>query len=91
MKVKIKASPNFRKIIGQLSVIELKKDSQLDDLLAKLEEKSGSEGKGFIGPYKAGAAELTVLVNARNMKALKQPIKLKDGDTVTFLTPFAGG
>ncbi|MCJ7634413.1 MoaD/ThiS family protein [Candidatus Bathyarchaeota archaeon] len=91
MKVRIQASPNFRKIIGELSVIELKEDAQLDDLLAKLGEKAGSERKGFIGPYKAGAAELVVLVNARSMKALNQPIKLKDGDTVTFFTPFAGG
>ena len=91
MKVRIRASPNFRRIIGELSVIELKEGAQLDDLLAKLGEKAGSERKRFIGPYKAGAADLVVLVNARRMDPLNEPIKLKDGDTVTFLTPVTGG
>jgi len=91
MKVRIEASPDIRKFIGELSVVELNEDAELDDLIAKLGEKAGAERKGFIGPYKAGAADLMVLINARSMDSLKRPIKLKDGDTVTFLTPFAGG
>ena len=91
MKVRIEASADFRKIIGELLVVELKEDADLNDLLAKLGENAGAERRGFIGPYKAGAADLIVLINARSMNALKQPIKLKEGDTVTFLTPFAGG
>ena len=91
MTVRIQASPNFRRIIGEVSVIELKEDALLDDLLAKLGEMAGSERKGFIGPYKAGAAELQVLVNGRSINTLDQSIKLKDGDTVAFFTPLTGG
>jgi len=91
MKVRIEASPDFRKIIGEISVVELNDDAELDDLFIKLGKKASTIRKGFIGPYKAGAADLVVLVNARGMNTLRQPIKLKDGDTVTFLTPMVGG
>jgi len=91
LRIRIEASSEFRKVIGNVSIVELKAGADLDDLISELGHRTGKAREGFIGHYKAGAADLVILVNARNIGAINKPISLKDEDIVTFLTPATGG
>jgi molybdopterin converting factor small subunit len=91
LRIMIEASSEFRRVIGEVSIVELKEGADLNDLISELGHRTGMARQGFIGHYKAGAADLVILVNARNVGAMDKPISLKDEDIVTFLTPATGG
>ena len=73
-----------------LIVVDLKDNALLDDLISKLTQETRAFRKGYIGPCKAGS-ELVVLINGQNMKALKEPVLLNDGDVVILIPPFVDG
>jgi molybdopterin converting factor small subunit len=91
LRIRIEAFSEFRKVIGDVSIVDLKEGADLVVLISELGHRTGKARDGFIGHYKAGAADLVILVNARNIGALNKPISLKDEDIVTFLTPVTGG
>ena len=89
LEVKLRAFGGLKKHIGPEITIDLKDNASLETLISALTLRTKSFRKGYIGPYKAGA-DLTVLVNGRNMNTLQKPIRLKNGDIVE-LVPFSVG
>lgn len=90
MNVEVIAYGYLMTLIGGKQTIELKDNAQLDDLTAKLAAKAGGSKTGHVGPYRVDS-DLIVLINGRNVKGLKKPHSLKEGDVVTLIPPFVGG
>jgi molybdopterin converting factor small subunit len=90
MKVEVIVYGYLMTLIGGKRTVELKDSAQLDDLTAKLASRAGGSKKGHVGPYKVDS-DLIVLINGRNVKALKKPYSLTEGDVVTLIPPYMGG
>ena len=90
LNVEVIAYGYLMTLIGGKIVVELNNKAVLEDLISKLTYKIKSPNEGYIGPYKVGS-DLIVLINGRNIKTLKEPLSLNDGDVVTLIPPFVGG
>jgi molybdopterin synthase sulfur carrier subunit len=91
MKIKIRAFGDLMPLLGKESVVELETHAKLKDLISKLAKVSNSE-KGYTGSYNMGEENLVILLNGRNIHALKKlETPLKDGDVVTIFPPLVGG
>ena len=77
-------------LLGGKRTVELKNNAQLGDLTTKLATSAGGSKKGHVGPYKVDS-DLIVLINGRNVKILKKPYSLSEGDVVTLIPPYMGG
>ena len=89
LKVRVKAFGQITEVLGAERTVVLPEESTIEDLTVQLEEHMNSEKaekreKGLL------RSDLTVLVNGRNVRTLKNRT-LKDGDFVAFLSPFGGG
>ncbi|MBS7633930.1 MoaD/ThiS family protein [Candidatus Bathyarchaeota archaeon] len=75
--------------------IELGEGAKVADLISKMAEvKAGFREKMEVLSRRRGATDygLTILVNGKNINVLNGlETQLKDGDTVVFLPPVAGG
>ncbi len=89
MKIIVKAFGELKNLLGKETIVEIEKDSKLEDLFSKLSVMTRTFKKGFIGFHKVGS-NIIVLINGRNMNLLKESLSLKDGDVVELL-PFAPG
>jgi len=79
-------------LLGNESIIELEDRASLRDLVSILAEKTRSPRKDFIANYDVMGQDLVILINGRNIHALKKlETPLKDGDVVTLLPPLVGG
>jgi molybdopterin converting factor small subunit len=90
MNVEVIAYGYLMTLIGGKQTVELKDPARLDDLTAQLAAKAGSSKRGHVGPYKVDS-DLIVLINGRNVKGLKKPHTLTEGDVVTLIPPYVGG
>jgi molybdopterin converting factor small subunit len=90
MNVEVIAYGYLMTLIGGKQTVELKDSAQLDDLAAKLAARAGGSKKGHVGPYRVDS-DLIVLINGRNVKGLKKPYSLTEGDVVTLIPPYMGG
>jgi molybdopterin converting factor small subunit len=77
-------------LMGGKQTVELKNNAHLGDLTTKLAASAGGSKKGHVGPYKVDS-DLIVLINGRNVKTLKKPYSLTEGDVVTLIPPYMGG
>ena len=90
MNVEVIAYGYLMMLIGGKQTVELKDHAQLDDLTAQLAAQAGGSKTGHIGPYRVDS-DLIVLINGRNVKGLKKPHSLTEGDVVTLIPPYMGG
>ena len=90
MNVDVIAYGYLMTLIGGKQTIELKDHAQLDDLTAQLAARAGGSKTGHVGPYRVDS-DLIVLINGRNVKGLKKPHSLTEGDVVTLIPPYMGG
>jgi len=92
MKVKVRAFGDLMSLLGNESTVELEAEAKLRDLIDKLAEKINSPKKDFLGRYDVTGPDLVILLNGRNVHALKNlETALKDGDVLTLLPPVVGG
>lgn len=92
MKVKVRAFGDLMSLLGDESIVELEDDARFKDLVSRLAEKIGSSRKGFLGSYDVSGSEIVILLNGRNIHALKKlQTPLRDGDVVVLFPPLAGG
>jgi len=79
-------------LLGSELEVDLKPNAKVRDLLAKLKEKIRILDESALTRYERDEPELTILLNGRNIHALKNlQTPLKDGDTVVLLPPVIGG
>jgi len=91
-KVRVRAFGRLTELLGSEAVVELDADSKVQDLVYRLRERIGSLREGFLQRYEFGEPELAILLNGRNILALKKlQTPLKEGDVVVLLPPFIGG
>ena len=92
MKVKVRAFGRLTARLGNETVVELKPNSKISDLLAMLREKTESIQKEALIRFDRTEPELTILLNGQNIQTLnglKTPIK--DGDLILLLPAVHGG
>ncbi|MCD6264187.1 MoaD/ThiS family protein [Candidatus Bathyarchaeota archaeon] len=90
MRVRVVAFGELAQILGKEQLLNLPEGSDLSALLSLLTERSGSE-RGYLGRYRV-AEEVAILLNGRNIHLLEgMRTRIRDGDTVYLLLPFAGG
>lgn len=92
MRVKVRAFGRLMDLLGSELEVDLKPNAKVRDLLAKLKEKIRILDESALTRYERDEPELTILLNGRNIHALKKlQTPLKDGDTVVLLPPVIGG
>ncbi|RJS91538.1 MoaD/ThiS family protein [Candidatus Bathyarchaeota archaeon] len=92
MRVKVRAFGRLMDLLGSELEVDLKPNAKVRDLLAKLKEKIRILDESALTRYERDEPELTILLNGRNIRALKNlQTPLKDGDTVVLLPPVIGG
>jgi molybdopterin converting factor small subunit len=92
MKVNVSIFGDLAAVLGRKQIVELDEGSTVATLARRIAEKGGVTRQGYLGRYKLGGDELTVLVNGRNIHLLSGPATvLRDGDEVVILPPVAGG
>lgn len=96
MRIEVRVFGDLIEFLGDSKLtIELGEGSKVADLISKMTEvKAGFREKMEVLSRRLGATDygLTILVNGRNINVLDGPeTQLKDGDTVVFLPPVAGG
>ncbi len=92
MKIRIRAFGELMRLLGNEPIIKMESGAQLKDLVLMLTQKTSSSRKGFIGNYDVTGQDLVILLNGRNIHALKGlETILKDGDVITLLPPSVGG
>ncbi|MEM1977111.1 MAG: MoaD/ThiS family protein [Nitrososphaerota archaeon] len=92
MKIIVKTFATLREIFGGTGVLrlELPEGSTIEDLLKKLEEQYGS--RLDISRLVGENPNVKVLVNGREIMYLDGlRTRLRDGDSVAFIPPVAGG
>ena len=90
MRVRVVAFGELAQILGKELLLNLPEGSDLSALLSLLTERSGSE-RGYLGRYRV-AEEVAILLNGRSIHLLEgMRTRIRDGDTVYLLLPFAGG
>ena len=89
MKVTVKAFGQIMEMLGTERIVVLPEESTIEDLAVQLEKNLNSEKTEKRGEDLL-RSDLTVLVNGRNVRTLKNRT-LRDGDLVAFLSPFGGG
>ncbi len=92
MEIRIRAFGELMRLLGNEFIIKLESGANLKDLVSILSEKTCSPRKDFIANYNVMEHDLVILLNGRNIHALKKlETSLKDGDTITILPPLVGG
>lgn len=90
MQVRVVAFGELAQIVGKELLIDLPEESDLSALLSLLAEMIGSRD-GYLGSYRV-AEEVAVLLNGRSIYLLEgMKTRIRDGDVVHLLLPFAGG
>ena len=92
MKVKVRAFGRLTARLGNETVVQLKPDSNIDDLLSMLREKTEAVQKEALTRFDRTEPELTILLNGQNIQTLnglKTPIK--NGDLILLLPAVHGG
>ena len=90
MRVRVVAFGELAQILGKELLLNLPEGSDLSALLSLLAERSGSE-RGYLRRYRV-TEEVAILLNGRSIHLLEgMRTRIRDGDTVYLLLPFAGG
>lgn len=92
MRVIVKSFATLREIFGGTGMLylELPEGSTIEDLLEKLREQYGS--KLDVGKLVGENPNVKILVNGREITYLNGlRTRLRDGDSVAFIPPVAGG
>jgi molybdopterin converting factor small subunit len=92
VKVKVRAFGRLTASLGNETVVELKPDSKIDDLLSMLREKTKAVQKEALIRFDRTEPELTILLNGGNIQAMDGlKTALKDGDLILPLPAVHGG
>jgi len=92
LKVKVKGFGDMQRFLKEKTAINLKDKAKVRDLILFLGGKAGASGIYLLGSYKVEDSSLVVLVNGRNVYALKgYETVLKEGDLVSFVPVLVGG
>ena len=90
MLVRVISFGELTEILEKELLVDLVEGSDLYTLLLVLGEKSRSE-QGYLGRYSI-KDEIAILLNGRSIYLLEDmKTRLRDGDIVHLLLPFAGG
>jgi len=90
--VKVKGFGDMQRFLKEKTAINLKDKAKVRDLILFLGGKAGASGIYLLGSYKVEDSSLVVLVNGRNVYALKgYETVLKEGDLVSFVPVLVGG
>ena len=92
MKVKVRAFGHLTASLGNETVVELKPDAKIGDLLSMLKEKTEAVQKEALFRFDRTEPELTILLNGQNIQTLDGlNTPLKDGDLILLLPAVHGG
>ena len=92
MKVTVHIIGELATSFGHDHIVELEQGSTITTMTTKISERKGSKRQGYLGRYRLGENELTIMINGRNIHLLNgTDTVLHDGDQVTILPPSAGG
>ena len=90
MRVRVVSFGELTEILGKELLVKLAEGSDLDALLSLLGERSGSEEE-YLGRYRI-RDEIAILLNGKSIHLLEgMRTRLREGDVVHLLLPFAGG
>ncbi|MEM3550477.1 MAG: MoaD family protein [Candidatus Bathyarchaeia archaeon] len=94
ISVTVRAVFQLKQILGaKETIVQLKENATIDDLIQHLIEKSGRKFEDAIkNPDGSIASTITILLNGRRIDFLEgTKTKLEDGDVVSFIPPVGGG
>ncbi len=92
MNIRVKGFGDMKRFLNNKPAIELKDEAKIRDLILVLGGKDKASGIALLGGYKVEDSSLVVLVNGRNIHALKgYDTVLKEGDLVSFMPVLIGG
>ena len=91
MKIKVRSFGDLMTVLGKETIIELKRNAKVKDLLSKVAQRMEGSRRGFLGRYSL-ELDLAILVNGRNIAAIeKYETSLRNNDTVVILPLVTGG
>lgn len=93
MKIKVRIfGEDLTSIVGAKHEVELDEDATILTLTNLIASKTGVSRSGFLGPFKVGGADLSVMINGKNialMDGLKT--KLSKEDDIVIMPFVVGG
>lgn len=88
MKIRIKAfGPEITSLIAREKIVYVESGETVDDLFRRLEEEIKAEHRMTV---KILESDFMILINGRNLETLRDRT-LRDGDSLTVLSPIGGG
>ena len=92
MRINVRVFGDIASVIGRRHSIDLDEGATVGSLANRRGEKTGQRRQGYLGEFKVGGKNLTVLVNGKSIDLLGGAATvLRDGDEVVILQPTAGG
>lgn len=92
MRVTIRFLGDLIPLLGREQTLEMEEGARVKALVRLLSSRAGASQPGYIGRYRVGGGELSILVNGRNIDTLDGvETALRDGDVIIFLPLSAGG
>ncbi|MDQ1281067.1 MAG: hypothetical protein QG670_2331 [Thermoproteota archaeon] len=91
MKIIVRVFGEISSIIGKRLEVELPERATVNSLTNKIREQT-NQRPGYLGEFKIGSKDLSIILNGRSIDMLNGIITLlKDGDEVVIMQPTAGG
>lgn len=91
LEVKVRAFRYLAKLIGSENMVDLRENATIEDLMLRIAEESGTTRGEHSTPYEFAEQDPSILINGRNIKAIKGQALLRNGDVLVILPPFIGG
>jgi molybdopterin synthase sulfur carrier subunit len=92
VRITVRVFGDLIPVLGREITFNMEEGASLKDLSNLLSHREGGSRTGYLGDHKIGEGELVILVDGRNIDTLDGiDTRLRDGDVVTLLPPFAGG
>lgn len=91
MEVNVRIFGSVAEAVGGSHSLELNENSTIDNLLNTIADKSGQLRRGYLGEFKIGGTDLTVILNGKNIEILNGlDTILSEKDDVVIM-PFVFG
>ena len=92
MKVRVRVFGDIAQVVGSYHEVELEKNASVLTLTNTLQKKSGLSRRGYLAEFKVGGADLSVMVNGKNIALLNGVYTpLTDNDDIVIMPFVVGG
>lgn len=92
MKVTIRVFGELATVIGKKHVLNVTEGSNVLAVTNSIQEMAGQKKLGYLGKYKVDGADISIIVNGKNVALLDGvDTVLSDGDDVVIMPYVSGG